>query len=736
MNLDLAPLLDPQTVAVVGASPRGNRGLTILQNLARFGSKARIYPLHPRVSEIAGLTAYHDFDQLPETCDFVAIALGADPSLDVLEAAIEHGARAALLIAGGFGEGGVGLARRDQLSRLIAESGLLLCGPNCYGILNVASGFAAYSGDLVEPFTPGRIALVMQSGALTHSLTDSSVGRGLGLSHLITTGNEIATTTADYVCALALDERVDVIGVFLEGLRNPDRFAAAVATARAHGKPVVALTVGRSELGQRAAIAHTGAVAGGGAAMSGFLRRIGVVSTADIDEFRETLLLFGAGLIPGEGGAALVTMSGGGAGLLGDIAEREELAIAPLRESTAAKIEAVLPEFATVANPLDVTGAAAERPELVSGAIDALRSDPGVGAVVLALNVAGASEGQQELYRGQARILADCCASAPGPPGVAISLVSGPVDAELVSILRGAGIPLLTGASPALAALSFWLSWHHQPTPPALVRQPCSAQPSGIADGLVAGYRALQLIADAGIATPSAYSASSVSEIADGWSQITAPVVLKIESPGLAHKSDIGGVEPGIASASALQQAAHQITARVAQRAPGLPIRGFLVQSQVSGPSVECLVGIVRDQQVGLVLSIAPGGLLAELGGPAATAPVPVSRDDIEYLIENSVLARLLAGYRGAPRADRTALVELICRFSTLAESLGPSLQAAELNPVMVLPDGEGAVAVDALIVTELPASGGDARGAHMLDRQRTVKPRPATPREHDERSS
>ncbi len=718
MSTSLAKLLDPQSIAVVGASPRGNRGLTILQNLARFGSRARIYPVHPRERIVGGLTAYPNLYEVPEVCDFVAIALNADRSLDVVETAVDRGVRAALLIAGGFGEGGAGLARRDRLSRLVETSGLLLCGPNCYGILNVNSGFAAYSGDIVEPFTSGRVALVMQSGALTHSLTDSSIGRGLGLSHLITTGNEVATTTGDYIAALATDPGVDVIGVFIEGLRHPDRFAAAVAAARAQGKPVVALTVGRSELGQRAALAHTGAITGGTAAMTGYLRRIGVVSTGDIDEFREALLLFSAGITPDNSGVAIATISGGGAGLLSDVAEREHLEIAALQDETFARVQELLPEFGTVGNPLDVTGAAVERPELLAGTLAALRSDPGTGAVVLALNTACGGEGQQDLYRTQAKALVRCCA-APGSPGIAVSLANGPVDPELAGILRAAGVPLLMGVSPSLAAISRWMSWHHEPVPPRFERPAPTPRATVARGGMLTGHDALELISSAGIPVPHAYVAPDVASVSQGWQQVTAPVVLKIESPGLAHKTDIAGVEMGISSPEDLAAAAHRMVCAVTARDPRLPVAGFLVQSQVAGPSVECLVGVVRDRQVGLVLSIGPGGILAEFNSDMPTTPVPASASDVEYLIRNSPLDKLLGGFRGEPRADRAAFVRLVTRFSDLAGKLGPELQAAELNPVLVLPEGSGAVAVDALLITDGTAGIRMATMAsHGLDRR------------------
>jgi acetyltransferase len=697
---DLGPLLDPASIAVVGASPRGNRGLQVIENLQRFGSTARIYPVHPREKSVAGLTAYPDLASLPETCDFVAIALDADSSLDVLEQAIALGSKAGLLIASGFGEGGAGVERRRRLVDLTNRSDFLLCGPNCYGVLNVGARFAAYSGHLVDPLVPGNVALVMQSGALTHSLTDSAVGRGLALSHLITTGNELSVSLGEYLHALAVDDSVAVIGVFIEGLRDVGEFADAALEAKRRGKPVVALTVGRSELGQRAAMAHTGAVAGGGAAMSGLLRRCGVVQTSDLDEFRETLLLFSSGTVPTGEGVAIASISGGGTGLLADLAAEVDLRVPDLGETTVAVLGDLLPQYATVSNPLDVTGAAVEDPALMVGALSALQTDPAIGLVILALNVAGGSVGQEELYREQALLLGKR-AHEPGAPVLAISLVSGPLDGAIVDALAEHDVVFLNGAAPALRAVAVWMGWHRQPVPPA----PWRDTPEGTVElgggEILAGAGALRLLADAGVAVPAYEAVSDLQRLPAALDVLTAPVVLKVEIEGLAHKTEVGGVVLGITTAEEIAEAGRGMTEEV-RRATGTDqIQGFLVQQQLVAPAVECMVGVVRDPQVGLVLSVVPGGVLAELSGEALTTPVPVRREDVEHLLDSSPLGSLLAGYRGAPRADRDALVDLVVRFSDLVHRCGAQLAAAELNPVLALPAGSGAVAVDALFIKE-----------------------------------
>lgn len=697
---DLTPLLNPESVAVVGASPRGNRGLQILNNLERFGSKARVYPVHPRETQVAGLRAYPSLETLPETCDFVAIALDADASLDVLEHAIHAGVPAGLMIASGFGEGSRTLARRERLDEILSGSSFRLCGPNCYGLLNVSAGFAAYSGELVTPFEQGNVALIMQSGALTHSITDSAVGRGLGLSHMITTGNEVSVSLGQYIDAMVHDKSVSTIGVFIEGLRDVEAFAHAAIAAANKNKPVVALTVGSSQLGQRSALAHTGAIAGHSEALSGLLRRCGVIQAADLDEFRELLILFSRGSAPTANGVAFASISGGGTGLIADQAESAGVPVAELTPETRRALREALPEFATVSNPLDLTGAAAEDHVIAHTALEALQADTNVGSVALALNVAQGADGQEELYREQARALA-ASAYRGGASTVAFSLTTGAVDPEVSRTLEASGIPLLTGTSASIRAIRAMMRWHGQPVPTPW--DSFITQRSIEWDGryVLTGQRGMNVLSAEGIHTPRSYTVANVGDVTSRLESLHFPVVLKVEAPELAHKTELGGVKTGIGTAAELQAEAQRMLERIETHNEAIRVDGFVVQEQVTGPATECIVGIVRDPQVGPVLTIAPGGILAELTGPALTTPIPSQARDIEHLIDASPLGKLLTGYRGEPAGDRNALVDLVTKFSDLVASMGRDIAAAELNPVMVRPSGSGAVAVDVLLVRE-----------------------------------
>lgn len=696
---DVSPLLAPRGIAVVGASPKGNRGARVLENLERFDYTGDVFVVNPGHEEVFGRRSFPSVADLPAGVDLVVVAVGADRAVDVVRETGEAGIRGLVVIGSGFGEGENGRERGDALTELIDKYDLVVCGPNCYGTLDVRSGAAAYSGRIVDPLPAGNVALVMQSGALTHAVTDSALGRGLAASAIITTGNEMSATVSDFVAWYAEDNATDVIGVFVEGLRDAPAFGAACRRARERGKAVVVLASGRSDTGRRAAMAHTGAISGAAAALDGLLASVGAIQVADLDEFRETLLLFSAlagRQAPMASGVAALSISGGACGLTADMAEVVGVKLPAYAAETARELIEVLPDFAVVNNPLDVTGAAAEDPSILADALRVAAKDPGNGAVVFAMNVALAGPGQEEFYRNQARILADVASDA-AKPVVLVAMTAGALDPEIAEIAAKGGVPVLLGVRPALRAIKSWLGAPTAGTPEAPPVAVMGEWPSP--HPVAAGADALDVLVEAGIHVPRHRLIRTAPEASVVVEELGGRAVLKVESPDIAHKTETGGVRLGVTADSA-EGEARALLADVAAAEPAARIEGILVQEMVSGERLECLVGVVSDPQVGLTMSIAPGGVLAELLGPAAARPVPLTAADAEELIDSSALGVLLSGYRGAPAMDRTALVDMAVRFSRLAASL-PGLAAAEMNPVLVGVEGDGVIAVDCLLVRD-----------------------------------
>lgn len=696
----LAPLLAPASIAVIGASPRGNRGTVILENIRGRGFAGPLYAINPKYEAIGDVPCYPSLAALPEVPDFVAIALPAEASVAALREAAAAGVKAGLLIAGGFAEGSAaGRDLQGEVQDICRGSGMKICGPNCYGIVNVGTGAAPYSGGIVDPLRPGNVGFVLQSGALTHALHDTLVGRGPGISHIITSGNEAVVELAEYVDWLLDDPGTEVIALFIEGLKDPARFAEVAEKALRLGKPIVALKVGRTERGQRATLAHTGSVAGSDAAYDGLFRKWGVIRAEDIDDMRETLVLLASGRRPQGSGVAIASISGGVTTLLTDLAETCGLNTPAPSAETEAKLRAALPAFGIANNPLDTTGALAEDPTILAAVAGAFLGDPQIGCFALALNSPLGTAG----HRKRARMLAEAQAGIDKPL-ICFSVTSFGVDAELAGTLAEARIPLLIGARETVLALGRWIWFEERRRAMTGNRGRLASGrghrpdlPSGplvlaehAATALLAPYEGLRFTRQARAATAEAAAAEA--------GRLGYPVVLKIDSPDIAHKTEAGGVRLGLRDASEVRGAFAAIMASAAAHAPAARLDGVLVQ-EMAPKGFEVLLGLSRHGSFGLQLAVGIGGTFVEILRQVALRPVPVSRADAEEMIDETLLGELLRGFRGSGPFDRAALVAAILSLSDAACDLADRLEELDVNPLLVLAEGEGVMALDALAV-------------------------------------
>src|SRR5262245_37679095 len=358
--MDLTPLMKPRSIAVVGASPRMNRATRVIDNLRRFGYAGRVFPINPRYGEIHGLSCYPDLAATPETPDTVVVAIPAEQVPAVLTAAVERGVRGAVVLSSGFGEAGsAGQARQAALERLAAERGLLVCGPNCYGVFNIRLGAAAFSADMRDPLA-GPVAVVSQSGGFSHAIAEHLMTqRRVGLSYIVSCGNQAGVTVEDYVEFLVDDADTTVIGVFVEGFKQPDKLRRVAARARERRKPIVALKVGRSENARQAMLAHTGSLAGTPEIIEALVRQSGIIQVTSLNEMLDTLALLPAVRALGRGGwrTAVLSGLGGECGRVADVADREGVELPPLSDASVEALRAVMPDFGNPRNPLDGTGA-------------------------------------------------------------------------------------------------------------------------------------------------------------------------------------------------------------------------------------------------------------------------------------------------------------------------------------------------------------------------------------------
>ena len=449
--------MKPRSIAIIGASQRMSRATRVVRNLQSFGYRGRIFPINPKYDEVLGLPCFPDLASTPEPAESVVVGIPAEQVPSVLDAAVDSGVRAAVVLSSGFAEAGPpGQARQAQLERLSADRGLLICGPNCYGVFNLRLGAATFSADLAE-VRVGHVAIVSQSGGFSHAIAEHLMRqRAVGLSYIVSCGNQAGVGVEDYVDFLVDDEDTAVIGVFVEGFKRPERLRAVAARALARRKPIVALKVGRSENARQAMLAHTGSLAGAPEVVEAVLKQSGIVQVASINEMIDTLTLMSmAGSYTRKSWRlAVLSGLGGECGNLSDIADRVGVELPPLAASTVETVRGFMPDFANPRNPLDGTGAMYENPALFPRLIDTLLHDETIDVIAFntRINVPPASGWAPA--RDYARTMIEAVLGGTDRLVLCFnSFPAGDLDQEVVRPLAEAGIPFLEGSETTLLAL-------------------------------------------------------------------------------------------------------------------------------------------------------------------------------------------------------------------------------------------------------------------------------------------
>jgi acyl-CoA synthetase (NDP forming) len=687
--------MNPRSVAVVGATERADASSSyVMKNLIAKGFAGSIYPVHPKAGTVFGHRAYPSLDALPEPADVAAIGIAADRAVAALDEAGRAGTKAAVVLASGFAETGPeGGALQARLVEVAHRHGMAVCGPNCLGLLNLATGAALYSSSLSSTLRTGSLAILSHSGASAIALANS--GR-LGLSHIVSAGNGAVTDIPDYLAFLASDPGTRAIGLVLEAIRDPAAFADAMRLLHAAGKPVFALRAGRSATGARATAAHTGALAGAGEAYAAFFRRCGVAEVADMDGFVQMgVLATTLRARPRLAGVAVVGVSGGGVAHVADIADEAGLALPAFAPGTVAALRDLLPPFASPQNPLDTTGIAFADGGIYRRALEIAAADPDIGLVVAAQDApAGLDDACAAEYHGIALAWADF-AREGGTPTIFMSNLAAGHHPSVDALTHG--LPVLAGTRAALSAVKALMA----PPPRAVDAMGKAPRDDDWTARLRSGVslterEAKALLAGFGLPVTQEALAASGDEAAEIAAHIGFPVAMKIESPDIAHKTEAGGVRLGIGTTAEAQAAFAAILANAATYDPRARLSGVLVQEMVP-QGVEAVVGLVRHEPFGLGIVVGVGGVLVELVKDAAFDLLPLDRAGAEALIARTRLDALLKGYRGAAPADRGALVDVLLSLSDFAAAHGEHIEAVDLNPVVVLPTG--ARVVDALVL-------------------------------------
>ena len=689
---DLTRFINPRNVAVVGASAReSSQGRRLYDNLVLHSAvPGEVYAVNPAYQEIGGRPCWPSISALPEAeIDVALIMINASLVLDALRQCAARGIPFAVVMTSGFSEAGEeGQRLEREIAQLCESTGLHVYGPNCPGFVNVRDRLGmTFSPAFKDDLNTGSIGLATQGGGLGRNLLQGlSYGQGVGL--WFSAGNEVDLEIADFIAQMANDPKISVIALLMEGVKHGRRLTSALELARARNKPVVVLKVGRSEAGVRAAQSHTASVAGTAAVNSAVFRQFGAIEVDDLDQLLAVSRLLTRITRKSGNGLCIYTFSGGTAALAADIAGAAGLPMAVFAAETKATLRKLLPDFASMDNPVDTTADILRNPQASAACLRAICADPAVGTVLFPIPMDYGS-----ITDGMAQAVATVAAETETlivPVWMSRRLGGG------FQLLETAGLLPFLSLSDAIAALSKAIPWQRP--------EGGTAAASRHADGAVAPARMLSeaaaksLLREAGLPIPEGQVVTSAEHAAREAERLGFPVVMKVVSAQIAHKTEAGGVKLGIASTGAAREAYAAIHAAVARHSPGAVIDGILVERMLPPGGREVLVGVHSDAAFGLVLTFGLGGIFVETIRDVAHRMLPLSRDDARALLREIRYAEVLDGVRGEAPADLAALEALILRVSDFAWSHRDDLQEMELNPVWVGAEGQGVMPLDALI--------------------------------------
>ncbi|MBY0317511.1 MAG: acetate--CoA ligase family protein [Reyranella sp.] len=685
-------LFEPRRIALIGASADVTKTTSRPQRfLRKHGFAGEILPINPSRTEILGEKAYKDLDAVSGDIDHAYILLNGKAAVDALAACGRRGVKVVSILAGGFADAGAaGASMQDDLARIVRETGVRLVGPNSIGTVStdLPVALTANAAFAVDKLRTGNWGLVSQSGSLIGALLSRADARGIGFSRLISVGNEVDLKVGEIADLMVDDPRTKAILLFMETLRDGERLARAARRAHAAGKPVIAYKLGRSDIGQELAKSHTGAIAGSDATFDAFCRRHGIVRVSMFESLVDVPALL-VDRPPAKGKrVAVATTTGGGAAMVVD-----NMAVAGLdiADPPQALVDWLKPLgiAAGEGKLVDLTLAGA-KPEIVSGTIERLLADDANDAAIFV--VGSSAQFNPELA---VEPLLKFAKSAK-PFAVALT----PAADKSLALLTAAGVPAFRHPESCAEAMAACLL-RPAPQPVPVLAEPTRQTLDALEAGRVNGFderRAADFFGALGLPLAKALAIPDAKRVAAAVNEIGAPVVLKILSRDVAHKTEAGGVALGLPDGQTAALAAREMERRVKAHSPHAKLDGFLIQKMERGLA-EVILGFRRDPLVGPTVTVGLGGVLAEIYKDAATRLAPVDETEARQMIDEVKGLATIRGYRNLPRGDVSALAKAIAAFSTLAHEAFAEVSEAEINPVLVKRDGEGVVAVDGLVL-------------------------------------
>jgi len=699
---ELQPLFRPEGVAVVGASQKWGPGQQVIANLRQLGYTGRIYPINPKYDEIAGLKCYPSLTALKEAgehADMVAILLGRASIPSVIAEAAAAGVRAAWAFAAGFGElDEEGKRLERELIDCCRENDVKFIGPNCTGYMNPAWGSGTFSAPAPAEIKKGHIGMVAQSGYLTIAVANSK--RDLGFSLMVSTGNESVLNSTDVMAYMLEDPETHVIMAFIEQFRDPEKLRYVAKRAQEVHKPIVFIKVGRSAIAQRATSAHTGALAGSDAVQDALFKKLGLIRVDDLDEMFETAELLSAikDRPPRGNGVFAVTLSGGVISLLADVSEGIDLRFPAWSPEGKQVVQKLLGSYSNPNNPLDAWGSG-KIEEFYETCLLTAAAEPEADIVLVVQDVPpGMAERQVEQYAIVARA-AVAAAAKVDKPVVMLNNASTGFHPAIKEILDQGGVPILQGSREGMKAVYNAVRFGSYRRPATLDAR--EAKPFRLPETQSRGlteYQSKQLLKDYGVPCTREILCADAESCVKAAEEIGYPVVLKVMSPQILHKTEAKVIGIGLKSAEEIRARFPVLMDNARRFAPEAQIDGMLVQEMADKPVAEVILGITRDPQFGPAVIYGTGGVLVEILKDSAIGIPPLSREEALRMIESTRGYRLLTGFRGAEKGDVEALADALVKVGEIAADGGDKLAGLDINPLLVYPEGKGVLAVDALV--------------------------------------
>jgi len=701
----LSFLFKPASLAVVGASEKVGPGLQVIENLYKLGFEGKIIPVNPKYKKVLGLKCFPSLTAVDEaglSIDMVAILLGKNNVLPVMKEAAAIGVKAVWAFAAGFGETGAeGKELEKKLRNLCMDNDMLFLGPNCVGYLNPNDKTGAYSAPVPKEIKSGNIGMVTQSGYLGLAVANNS--RGLGFGLICTTGNEVVIDAIDCMEYMLNDDRIDVILAFIEQFRRPDKLIEIAWKAKEKRKPIVLIKVGKSAIAQRATTTHTGALAGSDNVQDALFEKLGIIRVYDFDEMFETAELLSKikYKMPKGKNIFALTLSGGVISLIGDLSDHLDISFPSWNEEGKVKLRGILPDFSPIANPLDAWGSGRiEKTYMpcLQAAVDQSQAD----MVLVVQDVPGGmSERQVDQYKVVANASVEI-AKKTEKPIIILNNQSSGVNEEIRDIAETGNVPLLQGTREGLLALNNLIKYAEflrKPLPTFTVKRNESARkilPEG--DAVLTEFESKQLISQYGIPITEEYLCHSRDEALEKAEEFGYPLVMKLISKDIPHKTEAGVVKLNIKNAAEAGQAYDEVICNAAVYNPKAIVQGVLCYKMIEKPIAEAIVGVLSDPYFGQAVVFGMGGILVEVFKDRVLLIPPIGRKEARRAIDSTKGSKLINGFRGKPKGDIEALIDVIIKTGEMTVDLKDRIDALDINPLLILPEGKGVIAVDALV--------------------------------------